>query len=141
MRLNRVLLAISLGMVSFVDGTLPSYAYSVTRQGCECKASWYGPGLHGNTMANGQRFNKNDVSVVASREYPFGTVLDVVDQRTRKVIRVTVKDDGPHIRGRCLDLSEGAATKLGFKESGVTNVTCKVVHWPEGGKFRRSPTN
>jgi len=35
--------------------------------------SWYGPGFQGNRMANGQRFNMYDESIVAHKFLPFGS--------------------------------------------------------------------
>jgi rare lipoprotein A len=58
----------------------------------------------------------------AHKSLPFGTVVKVVDQNTGRSITVTINDRGPFIRGRIIDLSPVAATKLGFKGRGHTNV-------------------
>lgn len=87
-----------------------------------CRASWYGPGFHGNTMANGQQFNQNDVSVVAHKSYKFGTRLLVTNLDNGKAIEVVVQDRGPYHRGRCVDLSKAGAKKLDFIGAGTARV-------------------
>lgn len=84
-------------------------------------ASWYGPGFHGKKAASGERFNENAMTA-AHRSLPFGTVVAVVDQRTGKSVKVTINDRGPFHKGRIIDLSKAAATKLGFRASGTTKV-------------------
>jgi rare lipoprotein A len=89
-------------------------------------ASWYGPGFHGKKAASGERFNQNAVTA-AHRSLPFGTVVKVVDQRTGKSVTVTINDRGPFHKGRIIDLSKAAATKLGFRNAGTTKVCIQGV--------------
>ena len=84
-------------------------------------ASWYGPGFHGKTAASGEIFNENAMTA-AHRSLPFGTKLKVTDQRTGREIEVTINDRGPFVGKRIIDLSKAAATKLGFRNGGVTSV-------------------
>jgi rare lipoprotein A len=84
-------------------------------------ASWYGPGFHGKKAASGERFNQNAMTA-AHRSLPFGTVVNVVDQRTGKSVTVTINDRGPFHKGRIIDLSKAAATKLGFRAKGTAKV-------------------
>jgi rare lipoprotein A len=84
-------------------------------------ASWYGPGFHGKTAASGQVFNENAMTA-AHRTLPFGTIVEVEDQRTGNSIEVTINDRGPFHGKRIIDLSKAAATALGFKNAGVTSV-------------------
>ena len=84
-------------------------------------ASWYGPGFHGKKSASGEVFNQNAMTA-AHRSLPFGTVVKVVDQRTGKSVTVTINDRGPFRKGRIIDLSKAAATKLGFRDKGTTKV-------------------
>jgi len=58
----------------------------------------------------------------AHRSLPFGTKLKVTNQRNGKSVVVRINDRGPFIRGRVLDLSKGAAQRLGFVSSGHTAV-------------------
>lgn len=84
-------------------------------------ASWYGPGFHGKKAASGEVFNQNAMTA-AHRSLPFGTVVKVIDQRTGKSVKVKINDRGPFHKGRIIDLSKAAATKLGFRNAGVTRV-------------------
>ena len=108
-----------MGAVALVTGILLSVAGPAMAQ---CGgASWYGPGFHGKKAASGERFNENAMTA-AHRSLPFGTVVSVVDQRTGKSIKVTINDRGPFHKGRIIDLSKAAATKLGFRNAGTTKV-------------------
>jgi rare lipoprotein A len=84
-------------------------------------ASWYGPGFNGKRAASGEIFNENAMTA-AHRSLPFGTKVNVVDQRTGKEIEVTINDRGPFHGSRIIDLSKAAATKLGFRNRGTTSV-------------------
>jgi rare lipoprotein A len=82
-------------------------------------SSWYGPGFHGNLTANGERYNQNGLTA-AHKTLPFGTRLRVCFDRCA-VVRVN--DRGPYVHGRTLDLSKGAADKIGLTGSGVGRVS------------------
>lgn len=84
-------------------------------------ASWYGPGFNGKRAASGEIFNENAMTA-AHRTLPFGTKVEVVDQRTGKSVEVTINDRGPFHGKRIIDLSKAAATALGFRNRGVTTV-------------------
>ena len=85
---------------------LPSHATS------SCSgASYYGvgDGYHGQTTANGERFDTYSMTT-AHRSLPFGTRLRVTHGGRSVIVRVN--DRGPFIAGRELDLSYAAFTKL-----------------------------
>jgi rare lipoprotein A len=84
-------------------------------------ASWYGPGFHGKKTASGERFNQNAMTA-AHKTLPLGSVVTVKDQSTGKTVKVTINDRGPFVKGRIIDLSKGAASKLGFVAKGHTKV-------------------
>jgi rare lipoprotein A len=90
------------------------------------KASWYGPGFHGRTTANGEIFDENALTA-AHRELPFGTKLLITNVNNGKSILVTINDRGPYIKGRHIDLSRAAAREVGMIDAGVTDVTMKIV--------------
>ncbi len=87
-------------------------------------ASWYGPGFHGRRMANGQRFNMYSL-VVAHRSLPIEMCLDLTNPENGRSVQVIVKDRGPYIRGRNLDVSYRVARELGFVDEGVTELQGK----------------
>ena len=84
-------------------------------------ASYYGPRLHGRLTANGERFDSQAMTA-AHRTLPFGTCLRVVNLDTTRSVKVRVNDRGPYIHGRVIDLSMGAARKIGMLDSGVARV-------------------
>jgi rare lipoprotein A len=82
------------------------------------RASWYA--LHSRT-ASGERMNPSAMTA-AHRSLPFGTRVKVTNQRNGRSVVVRINDRGPFVRGRMLDLSRGAAQKLGFVGAGQANV-------------------
>ena len=81
-------------------------------------ASYYGK-ESGNRTANGERFTGNDLTA-AHRSLPFGTKLRVTYRGKSVVVRIN--DRGPFIRGRQLDLSKAAASRIGLIRAGVGRV-------------------
>ncbi|RUT30428.1 septal ring lytic transglycosylase RlpA family protein [Arsenicitalea aurantiaca] len=107
---------------TFVTGLAFAVTGPTLANGGHCGgASWYGPGFHGKTAASGERFDQNAMTA-AHKTLPFGTRVRVTDQRTGRSINVTINDRGPFIRGRIIDLSRAAATELGFRNAGHTQV-------------------
>ena len=80
-------------------------------------ASWYGPGFHGRTTANGEKFDMYELTA-AHKTLPFGTRVVVHNPRTGKEVVVRINDRGPYAKGRVIDLSKAAANALGFKSRG-----------------------
>ena len=90
--------------------------------GCSL-ASHYGvgDGYHGQTTANGERYNAYGNSV-AHKTLPFGTKLRVTNQSNGRTVIVRVNDRGPYIAGRDLDLSYGAFSSIASPSQGVTRI-------------------
>lgn len=93
-------------------------------------ASWYGPGFHGRTTANGERFDMNQLTA-AHKTLPFGTRVLVHNPRTGKQVVVRINDRGPFAPGRVIDLSKAAAHALGIKSRGHDAVVLREA--PKGG--------
>jgi rare lipoprotein A (peptidoglycan hydrolase) len=91
-----------------VTSASPEVAVRVFKPGI---ASWYGPGLYGNTTACGQKMTRELVGV-AHKKLPCGTLVEV-SYRGRS-ITVPVVDRGPFVKGRTWDLTSAAAEQLGF---------------------------
>lgn len=81
-------------------------------------ASWYGPGFHGRTTANGERFDENALTA-AHKKLPFNTYLKVTNRMNGKSVVVRINDRGPYIGNRTIDLSKAAARCLGSIGKGV----------------------
>ena len=82
-------------------------------------ASWYGPGFQGKRTANGERFNTHALTA-AHRSLPFGSRVQVTNERTGRSVVVRINDRGPFVGGRVIDLSKAAAQAVGI--SGVGKV-------------------
>lgn len=91
-----------------------------------CWASWYGPGFHGKKMANGEIYNQYNISV-AHKTLPLGTFLRVTNLGNNRSIIAPVTDRGPYIPGREVDLSYGAAQRIGAVYDGVVLVSIKIL--------------
>jgi rare lipoprotein A (peptidoglycan hydrolase) len=93
-------------------------------------ATWYGPGFEGRKTANGERFDPSKMTA-AHRTLKFGTWLEVTRLDNGQSVRVRVTDRGPFgDTNRIIDLSRGAADKLGIRKMGVASVKLRVVDGP-----------
>ncbi len=92
-------------------------------------ASWYGRQFHGRKTANGERFDMNAMTA-AHRSLPLACFIKVTNQDNGKSVIVKVNDRGPFHTNRILDLSYGAASKLGITSRGTGNVTIERVSGP-----------
>lgn len=81
-------------------------------------ASWYA--LHSRT-ASGEMMNPSAMTA-AHKTLPLGSKVRVTHSKTGKSIVVRINDRGPFIKGRVIDLSKGAAKKLGFIGAGHAKV-------------------
>lgn len=88
----------------------------------ECgMASWYGS-ESGSRTASGEHFDPDGITA-AHRSLPFGTRIVVTDMHTGRSVRVRVTDRGPaRWTGRIIDLSRGAARRLGMIKRGTARV-------------------
>ncbi len=89
-------------------------------------ASWYGRDFHGRPTASGEIYNMYAMTA-AHRTLPLGTILRVTNLENRKKVKVTVNDRGPFVKGRIIDLSYGAAKRLGMVEKGTARVRIEVI--------------
>jgi len=89
-------------------------------------ASWYGKSFHGKQTANGELFDMEALTA-AHRTIPLGTVVRVVNLANGKYLHVRITDRGPYVNSRILDLSRGAAARLGMMEGGLSVVRIQVV--------------
>ena len=89
-------------------------------------ASYYGPGFHGKRTANGERFNIHDLTA-AHKTLPFNTRVQVTNLANKKSIIVRINDRGPFKKGRVIDLSKGAAKKIGLIQTGTAKVKLEVL--------------
>ena len=93
-------------------------------------ASWYGRWHAGRLTASGERFNPQAMTC-AHRTLPLGSIVKVTDLATGKNVELEVNDRGPYVKGRIMDLSEGAARELGGDEKGLLTVRVEVISTPQ----------
>jgi len=92
----------------------------------EGKASFYGDELTGQKTASGAKYDP-DAMTAAHPTLPLGTAVTVTDPATDKQVEVEINDRGPFTKGRDIDLSKGAAEKLGIAGKGVADVKIEAT--------------
>ncbi len=90
-------------------------------------ASWYGEEFHGRPTSSGEIFDMYKLTA-AHKELPLGTRVLVTNLKNRKRVVVKINDRGPFVQGRIIDLSYGAAKKIGMLADGVVKVRIEVVN-------------
>ena len=98
-------------------------------------ASWYGPGFHGHTAADGTRYDQEALTA-AHRTLPLGSMVAVrriLRDGSTAIVVVKITDRGPYADTgrRIIDLSHGAAELLGVLAGGTAPVTLEVLHQPD----------
>lgn len=99
-------------------------------------ASWYGREFNGKKTASGERFNMNELTA-AHKTLPFGTLVRVKNFDNGKTVTVRVNDRGPYRGKRIIDLSYGAAKKIGMLQDGQTQVGIAILKKGEAGDSER----
>lgn len=92
-------------------------------------ASWYGPGFHGEKTASGRIFDQSRLTA-AHKSLPLGSRVKVTNLNNGNSVEVEITDRGPFVRGRIIDLSEGAAKALGMLQSGIARVRIEKLSGP-----------
>ena len=94
-------------------------------------ASWYGYETYrqkgGHMTANGEAFDPNGLNA-AHKYLPLPTFVQVTNLENNHRIIVRVNDRGPFVQGRIIDMSAGAAKKLGFYKKGTARVLVEAVN-------------
>jgi rare lipoprotein A len=96
-------------------------------------ASYYARKFQGRKMADGTRMNPN-ANIAASKTLPLGTTARITNLESGKSEVVEIRDRGPYVGGRIVDVSPKVAEKLEMKEDGVAPVVVKpiTVRQPDG---------
>lgn len=93
-------------------------------------ASWYGYETlrqkGGHMTANGEAFDPKGLNA-AHKYLPLPTYVKVTNLENSRMIIVRVNDRGPFVSGRIIDLSAGAAKKLGFYKKGTAKVLVETI--------------
>ncbi|MBV8911738.1 MAG: septal ring lytic transglycosylase RlpA family protein [Acetobacteraceae bacterium] len=112
------------------------------------QASWYGGRHNGRRTSSGTPFDQNAMTA-AHATLPLGTRVRVTMQDTGESVVVTITDRQPPKGLRVIDLSRGAASRIGLLGSGVAMVTLtpagrdeveEVAEAPDDSDFGAVPT-
>ena len=89
-------------------------------------ASWYGKKFHGRPTSTMEPFDMFSISA-AHPSLPIPTYVRVTNLENQASIVVRVNDRGPFHDNRIIDLSYGAATRLGFVKQGTAQVKVEAL--------------
>jgi rare lipoprotein A len=94
------------------------------------KASFYANFFAGRKMADGNIMDPQ-ANNAASRTLPLGTTAKVTNLKTGKSAVVTIRDRGPFVDGRIVDLSPATARLIGItKREGIAKVEVAPISLP-----------
>lgn len=89
-------------------------------------SSWYGPTFHGRLTANGEVFDMESLTA-AHTTMPLPSYARVTNLKNGASLVVRVNDRGPFHGKRIVDVSQKAATLLGFKQHGTAKVKVEYI--------------
>ncbi len=89
-------------------------------------ATWYGGAHAGRPTSSGETFDPA-LMTAAHASLPLGSYVRVTVEESGSSIIVRVNDREPAHRTRCIDLSQGAAARLGIVSQGRAKVTLAAV--------------
>jgi rare lipoprotein A len=96
------------------------------------KASFYARKFSGRKMADGTIMQPQSNNA-ASKTLPLGTTAKVTNLETGQSAVVTIRDRGPYIQGRIVDLSPSTAKEIGIDhKNGVAKVEVAPIIVPLG---------
>jgi rare lipoprotein A len=94
-------------------------------------ASFYATKFAGRIMADGTRMHPQGDNA-ASKTLPLGTTAMVTNLETGRTAIVTIRDRGPYVKGRIVDLSPSTARKIGIEpKKGVAKVEVAPIEVPQ----------
>jgi len=103
-----------------------TYVPNETPRASEGLASWYGSNFHGRMTANGEVFDRDSIAA-AHTTMPLPSYARVTNMQNGHSMIVRVNDRGPFHGNRVIDVSERAASALGFRQQGTARVRVEYV--------------
>ena len=89
-------------------------------------ASWYGSKFHGRRTSSGEPYDMH-LATAAHKSLPLPTYAEVTNLDNGKKVIVKINDRGPFKDGRLIDMSYGAALRLGMTGTGTARVDVRVI--------------
>ena len=93
---------------------LPAAHAGKSRTIQEGKASWYCVRSNGGTHTSSGETLRDYAMTAAHKTLPMGTKVRVTNKNNGRSVVVRINDRGPYIKRRIIDVTKGAAQKLGF---------------------------
>jgi rare lipoprotein A len=93
-------------------------------------ASWYGSKFHGRRTSSGEVFDMH-LATAAHRRLPLPTYAEVTNLDNGRRVVVKINDRGPFHDDRLIDLSYGAAVRLGIVATGTAPVEVRAISFDE----------
>lgn len=90
------------------------------------KASYYALKFQSRKTASGELYDQ-DKKTAAHRILPFGTKLKVTNTQNKKSVVVRINDRGPFVKGRIVDLSRSAFSRIASLNVGIIDVKIEVI--------------
>jgi rare lipoprotein A len=89
-------------------------------------ASYYAMNMQHRKTASGESLN-NQSMTAAHKTLPFGTQVMVKNLANGKSVVVRINDRGPFVKGRIIDLTRTAFSRIASLDKGLAKVEIKVV--------------
>ena len=89
-------------------------------------ASWYGSKFHGRRTSSGEPYDMH-LATAAHKLLPLPTYAEVTNLDNGKKVIVKINDRGPFKDDRLIDMSYGAALRLGMIGTGTARVDVRVI--------------
>jgi rare lipoprotein A len=89
-------------------------------------ASWYGSKFHGRRTSSGEPYDMH-LATAAHKTLPLPTYAEVTNLDNGRKVIVKINDRGPFKDDRLIDMSYGAALRLGMTETGTARVELRVI--------------
>jgi rare lipoprotein A len=90
------------------------------------KASYYAMKFQSKKTASGELYDR-DKKTAAHKKLPFGTKVRVTNVKNSKSVTVKINDRGPFVKGRIVDLSSSAFSRIADLGAGVIEVKIEVI--------------
>jgi rare lipoprotein A (peptidoglycan hydrolase) len=145
---NAATIGVTLRTLDLSGGTFQSASVSLiydvgARRYYSGTSSFYGKKFNGKKTANGETYDMNGLSA-AHKALPLGTMAKVTNLQNGKSVVVKINDRGPYVKGRSLDLSYGAAKRIGLDKEGVGEVEIESLRFANfsllgGGRQTQTP--
>ncbi len=89
-------------------------------------ATWHDPDRGDSHTASNRPWAGGEL-IAAHRTLPLGSKIRVVNLANQRSVVVEIRDRGPYLRGRIIDVSRRAAKELGLLETGIAKVQLEAA--------------